>query len=107
MTDPQLSADHTGPHARRGHLHNLQSDVIWKRPAVDEDSSELVHPALALEGVSREQRRHGGQGRGAGERLHLAALVITVSAEVIAHHHPLEVINVTNEVIIDVGPEHA
>ena len=28
-------------------------------------------------------------------------------SHVIAHHHPDEVINVTNEVIIDVGPEHA
>ena len=80
--------------------------MIWKRSAVYEYSSELVHPALALEGVSREERRHGGQGRVAGERLHLAALVVTLSADVIAHHQPHEVINVTNEVIIDVGPEH-
>ena len=54
MTDPQLSADHTRPHARRGHLDDLQSDVIWKRTAVDEDSSELVDSPLTLERVTRE-----------------------------------------------------
>ena len=90
MTDPQLSADHTRPHARRGHLHYLQSDVIWKRPTIDEHASQLVHPALALEGVAGEQRRHRGQGRGAGERLHLGVLVTTVSAEVSClAHSPL------------------
>ena len=79
MTDPQLSADHTRPHARRGHLHYLEADVIRQRPAVDEHAPELVHAALALEGVAGEQGRHRGQGRGAGERLHLDALVATVS----------------------------
>ena len=64
--------------------------MIGQRPSVDEDSSELVHPALALEGVAGEQRRHRGQGRGAGERLHLGALVPTVSAEVSClAHSPL------------------
>ena len=64
--------------------------MIRKRPTIDEDSSELVHPALALEGVAGEQRRHRGQGRGAGERLHLGALVTTVSAVVSClAHSPL------------------
>ena len=87
MTDPQLSADHTGPHARRGHLHYLESDVIWQRPAIDEHAPELVHPALALEGVAGEEGRHRGQGRGAGERLHLGALVATVSAGMFPSAH--------------------
>ena len=88
MTDPQLSADHTGPHARRGHLHYLEADVIRQRPAVDEHAPELVHPALALEGVAGEQRRHRGQGRArAGERLHLDALVASVSTGMLSSAH--------------------
>ena len=59
MTDSQLSGDHTGPHPRGSHLHNLQSDVVGQRSAIDEDSSELVDSALALEGVTREEGRHG------------------------------------------------
>ena len=55
MTDPQLSADHTGPHARRGHLDDLQADVIWKWTSIDEDSSELVDSPLTLERVAGEQ----------------------------------------------------
>ena len=55
MTDSELAADHTRPHPRRGHLYDLQSDVIGKRSAIDEHSSELVDSPLALEGVTGEQ----------------------------------------------------
>ena len=48
MTDSQLSADHTRPHARRGHLHDLESDVIGKRSAIDEDSSQLIHFSVGV-----------------------------------------------------------
>ena len=59
MADPQLSADHTRPNSGRGHLYNLQPDVVGQRPAVNEDPSQLIHPALPLEGVAREEGRHG------------------------------------------------
>ena len=70
MTDSQLSADHTRPHSSSSHLNYLESDMIWKRTAIDKDSSKLVDPALALEGIAREQGGHGGQRRVAAERLH-------------------------------------
>ena len=82
MTDSELAADHTRPHTRRGHLHYLQSDVIGKRPTIDEHSSELVHPPLALEGVTGEEGRHGRQGRVAAEGLHLDDLGVTGSVTV-------------------------
>ena len=44
----------------------------------------------------------------AGVLVNASTLLLLWSlSHVIAHHHPDEVINVTNEVIIDVGPEHA
>lgn len=45
--DPQLARDDARPDAVVGHLYDLVSDVVGQRPAVDEDPTELVHPALA------------------------------------------------------------
>ena len=75
MTDSQLSADHTRPHPSSSHLNYLESDMIGKRTAIDENSSKLVDPALALEGVAGEERGHGrgGQRRVAAEGLQLVA----------------------------------
>ena len=39
VADPELPADDAGPHPGRRHLDNLQSDVIGKRPPIDEHSS--------------------------------------------------------------------
>lgn len=50
MRNSQLSRDHAGPDAMVGHLHYLVSDMIWQGPPVDEDSTKLVHPALAQRG---------------------------------------------------------
>lgn len=50
MGDPQLPGDHAGPDPVMGHLHDFMTDVVGQRSAVDEHSSELVHPALAQRG---------------------------------------------------------
>lgn len=47
MRDPQLAGDDAGPDPVMGHLHDLVSDVVGQRPAVNEDPSELVDPSLA------------------------------------------------------------
>ena len=77
MTDSQLSANHTRSYSSCSHLNDLQPNMIWKRTAIDEHSSKLVDSALALEGVAREEGRHGRQGRVGGEGLQLAAFQIT------------------------------
>lgn len=43
---PQLPGDDARPDAVVRHLHDLVSDVVGQRPAVDEDSPELVDSAL-------------------------------------------------------------
>lgn len=43
----QLSRDYAGPDAVVGHLYYLVADMIWQRPSIDENSTELVHPALS------------------------------------------------------------
>ena len=43
----ELSADDTRTDASCGHLDDLQPNVVGKRPAIDEHTSELVHPSLA------------------------------------------------------------
>jgi len=52
MTDPQLPADHTGANTGGGHLDDLEPDMVGEGTAVDENSTQLVHTALALERVS-------------------------------------------------------
>lgn len=47
MGHPELAGDDTGSNAMVGHLHYLMSDVVGKRPAVDEHTAELVHSALS------------------------------------------------------------
>ena len=59
MTDPELPADHTGAHSCSRHLYNLEANMVWEGTAVDEHPSQLVHPALALERVPREQGHFG------------------------------------------------
>ena len=49
---PELSADVAGSDAELGQLHNPQPDVVGQRPPVDEDSPELVHTSLTLEGIT-------------------------------------------------------
>lgn len=48
--DPQLPGDHAGPDAVVSHLHDLMADVVGQWAPVDENPSELVHPALAQRG---------------------------------------------------------
>lgn len=45
--DAELPGDHAGPDAVVRHLHDLVADVVGQRAPVDENPSELVHPALA------------------------------------------------------------
>lgn len=45
--DPQLAGNDAGPDPVVGQLHDLVSDVVRKRPAINEDPSKLVDPALA------------------------------------------------------------
>lgn len=49
----QLSADVTGPHALVGQPNDLLSGLLRKRPSVDEDSAQLIDPAMTC----RERER--------------------------------------------------
>ena len=49
MGDAELARDDAGPHARSGHLDDLEADVVGQRPAVDEHAAQLVDAALACE----------------------------------------------------------
>lgn len=57
--DAELPGDHAGPDAVVSHLHDLVADVVGQRAPVDENPSELVHPALA---------QWGGHCEGHGEK---------------------------------------
>ena len=46
MTDSQLTRDDTGSDAGRGHLDDLESDVVGQRAAIDEDPSKLIDATL-------------------------------------------------------------
>ena len=46
VADTELAGDDAGPHTRRRHLNDLQSDVVGEGAAVDEHPSKLVYPAL-------------------------------------------------------------
>lgn len=48
--DAQLPRYHAGPDAVVSHLHDFVADVVGQRTPVDENPSELVHPALAQRG---------------------------------------------------------
>lgn len=50
MGDPELSGDDARPDPVVGHLHDLVSDVVGQRSAVDENPSELVYSALTQRG---------------------------------------------------------
>ena len=78
MTDSKLSADDTGSYSWSSHLNDFKADMVGKRPPVDEDPSQLVDPSLALERVTGEEGCHGGQRRGARERLHLEAQITSL-----------------------------
>lgn len=43
----KLAGDDTRPDAVVRHLHDLMSDMIGQRSAIDEDSAELVDPTLS------------------------------------------------------------
>lgn len=43
----QLTGDDTRPDAVMGHLHNFMTNVVGKRSAVYEDTSELVDSTLS------------------------------------------------------------
>ena len=46
MGDSELAADVTGPHSLMGHLDNPLSDNVGERPAVDENTTELVNSTV-------------------------------------------------------------
>lgn len=50
MGDPELPGNHAGPDPVVSHLHDLVADVVGQRAPVDENPSELIHPALAQRG---------------------------------------------------------
>ena len=43
---PELPGDDAGPDPGRRHLDDLEPDVIWKRPAIDKNSPQLVNTTL-------------------------------------------------------------
>ena len=43
----ELPADDAGPHPGGRHLDDLEADVVRERPAVDEDSPQLIDPPLS------------------------------------------------------------
>ena len=45
---PQLPRDNARTYSGGGHLHNLEADVVRQRSSIDEYSTQLVHPYLAL-----------------------------------------------------------
>jgi len=49
VTDAKLTRNDARPDAGRGHLDDLQPDVVGQGPAVDEDAAELVDAALTFE----------------------------------------------------------
>lgn len=51
VRDAQLATDVTGSDSELGHFDDADTDVIWKRTTVDEDSSELVHFAVSMTGI--------------------------------------------------------
>ena len=42
----ELAGDDAGPDPGRRHLDDFEPDVIWKRPAIDEDAPQLVNSTL-------------------------------------------------------------
>ena len=46
VADAQLPGDDAGADAGGGHLDDLEADVVRERPAVDEDSPQLIDPSL-------------------------------------------------------------
>lgn len=62
--DAQLAGDDAGPDAVVGHLHNLVADVVGQGSPVDEDTTELIDPALAQR--SGHCGREGREERGTG-----------------------------------------
>lgn len=57
MRHPQLARDDTRPDPVVGHFHDLVTDVVGQRPAVDENAAKLVDSALA------QRSRHCREGR--------------------------------------------
>ena len=55
VTDAKLTRNDARSNSGRGHFDDLESDVIGKRPAVDEDASQLVDAALTFE-ANKSQR---------------------------------------------------
>ena len=46
MRDSELAADVTRPHSLLGQLHDPLSHNVWKRAAVDKETSELVDASV-------------------------------------------------------------
>lgn len=57
---PQLTTDVTGSDSDLSHFDDADTDVIGKRPAIDEDSAELVHFSVSMTGI---HRMRGSSGR--------------------------------------------
>ena len=47
MRHPELPGDDAGPDPGRGHLDDLEPDVIGKRSAIDKHATQLVDTTLA------------------------------------------------------------
>lgn len=56
MRHAKLARNDARPNAVVGHLHDLVSDVVGQRPAVDKYSSELVDSTLAKGGGHWEEK---------------------------------------------------
>jgi hypothetical protein len=57
VADPELARDDARPDSGRGHLDDLEADVVGQRPAVDEHAAELVDAPLTFEANNWRKRR--------------------------------------------------
>ena len=55
VANPELPADDAGPHPGGRHLDDLEADVVRERPAVDEDSPQLIDPPLPWKQINSHQ----------------------------------------------------
>ncbi len=57
MADAKLPRNDARPNSGRGHLDDLEPDVVGQRPSVDEDAAKLVDSALTFEAKISEKRK--------------------------------------------------
>ena len=62
MWDPELPWDDTWPDTGRGHLNDLESDVVGQGASIDENTAQLVDTALPCwEKIDKSDKFLGGK----------------------------------------------